>query len=186
MNYNLPVMEFRWLWLVFFTHVGLCSRPSNDRQVSLQSTGDRVQVTLLYEALCPFCQLFFRNQLVPLMRSGLEKYIQLELVPYGNGHVSNHTVQCQHGPSECQLNTAHLCAMRVLKDNKKSFDAIACMETNQQPDKTMVNDWTDCLEASDRTKIVGCMKSQGTALLKAAAMRTDAFSHRYGGVPKEQ
>lgn len=177
-------MKLNTYSVALLAHVAHAAHKPQESQVALQAA-PRVHVTLLYEALCPFCQLFFKNQLVPVMRSGLERYVQLEVVPFGNGHVAGHSVECQHGPAECQLNMAHLCAMKVVEKGR-AFDALSCMETSQRADRTVVSDWKECLEASELAKIEACMQKEGTSLLKEAASRTEQFAHRYGEIWKAE
>lgn len=47
------------------------------------SKNEPVQLTLIYESGCPGCQQFITEVLYPQM-SKLGRYINLELVPYGN------------------------------------------------------------------------------------------------------
>lgn len=44
----------------------------------------RVKISLLYEGLCPGCQQFILNVLYPQIYKGLERIVDIELVPYGN------------------------------------------------------------------------------------------------------
>lgn len=47
----------------------------------------QVPVTVYYESLCPDSKAFIVEQLTPVVRSPLGKYVDLMLVPYGKSSV---------------------------------------------------------------------------------------------------
>ncbi|KAL1492143.1 hypothetical protein ABEB36_012631 [Hypothenemus hampei] len=99
---------------------------------------DVVQVQLYYESLCPYSIDFIVNQLYPAYKD-LSKYINLELVPWGNAHETtvNGTKQvtCQHGVDECYGNKVHSCALNITSvDISTAF--IACAEGADSPTET--------------------------------------------------
>lgn len=56
----------------------------------------KVSVDLFYEALCPYCQKFITNRLIPLMKSDVGQEVALRLYPYGNVEVlSDGSFNCQ-------------------------------------------------------------------------------------------
>jgi len=61
-------------------------------------------VTLMYEALCPYCQRFIANHLGALYNNYKDQ-VELELVPWGNSILlRNGQISCNHGPKECDAN----------------------------------------------------------------------------------
>ncbi|XP_020702080.1 gamma-interferon-responsive lysosomal thiol protein [Dendrobium catenatum] len=77
----------------------------------------KVSLALYYEALCPFCSRFIVFSLSKIFSDGLISIVDLRLVPYGNAMIEpNSTILCQHGPSECFLNTVEACAINSWPD----------------------------------------------------------------------
>lgn len=57
---------------------------------------EKLELTLYYEALCPFCENFIVNYLYKLFDNGLISIVDLKLSPYGNAKIrSNGTIVCQ-------------------------------------------------------------------------------------------
>ncbi|KAJ0792262.1 putative gamma interferon inducible lysosomal thiol reductase GILT [Helianthus annuus] len=60
------------------------------------TTGDKVELSLYYEALCPYCENFILNYLYKVFDNGLISIVDLKLSPYGNAKIrSNGTIVCQ-------------------------------------------------------------------------------------------
>ncbi|KAF5812962.1 putative gamma interferon inducible lysosomal thiol reductase GILT [Helianthus annuus] len=60
------------------------------------TTGDKVELSLYYEALCPYCENFILNYLYKIFDNGLISIVDLKLSPYGNAKIrSNGTIVCQ-------------------------------------------------------------------------------------------
>jgi hypothetical protein len=66
----------------------------------------RLNITLLYETHCPYCQDYIVKNLYPLVWRAYKDMVNIKLVPWGNarrdeaGHI-----QCQHGQKECDGTT---------------------------------------------------------------------------------
>ncbi|KAI3896615.1 hypothetical protein MKW92_001878 [Papaver armeniacum] len=59
------------------------------------------------------------NYLPQMFTNGLIDIIDMQLISYGNAKITSDTViTCQHGPTECELNTVEACA---LQDNHFNF-----------------------------------------------------------------
>lgn len=147
--------------------------------------GKKMKLTLLYESLCPDCQMLIRDVIYPQVWKYGKDFIDLELIPYGNArHTSGangtYQISCQHGPVECKLNKLHSCVIHQLVDVSRWFPFIYCMEVaisgGQEPDKATQQCYTQLgIKASEQNKITECTKGpQGDQLQKAAADRTDA------------
>lgn len=95
-----------------------------------------VEVTLFFEALCPYCRNFVQGQLYPtwrrLRKTGILKVV---LYAYGNAYErwdgGKWVYRCQHGARECQLNLFETCAFKILNDDQK-VPFIHCLEANPQ------------------------------------------------------
>ncbi|KAB2616603.1 gamma-interferon-inducible lysosomal thiol reductase-like [Pyrus ussuriensis x Pyrus communis] len=85
---------------------------SADRTPPLDS--GKVSLALYYESPCPYSANFIVNYLVKLFKDELISIVDLKLSPWGNAKLrSNDTFTCQHGPSECLLNTMETCATEI-------------------------------------------------------------------------
>ncbi|KAK1365537.1 Gamma-interferon-inducible lysosomal thiol reductase [Heracleum sosnowskyi] len=104
----------------------------------------KVNVSLYYESLCPFCGNFIVNQLGKVFETDLISIVNLRLIPWGNAHrVTNITWTCQHGPDECLINTVEACAVNLWPDPKVHFKLIQCIERLTLGGKQ--NLWRSCL-----------------------------------------
>ncbi|MCD9644713.1 hypothetical protein HAX54_033134 [Datura stramonium] len=102
-------------WLMFQPHVS--------------SSQDKVNLSLYYESLCPYCADFIVNQLVKVLETDLGSIVNLRLVPWGNTQIApNSSWICQHGTDECQLNTVEACAIKVWSNLEMNFKFISCVE----------------------------------------------------------
>ena len=55
---------------------------------------EKVNITVYYESLCPDSIEFITGQLYPTYQS-LEKYLNVEFVPFGNAEVNNYFLYIQ-------------------------------------------------------------------------------------------
>ena len=78
-----------------------------------EAANDKVNFSLYYETLCPYCRQFITNQLSRAYDNILD-IINITIIPYGNAHeIFDTTSQtykftCQHGPDECVGNLIHV------------------------------------------------------------------------------
>ncbi|KFK23481.1 hypothetical protein AALP_AAs46213U000100 [Arabis alpina] len=101
---------------------------------------DKVKLNLYYESLCPYCQEFIVDDLVKLFDTDLHTITDLNLVPFGNAHVSDDlTVTCQHGEEECKLNALEACAINTWPNPKLHYRYIRCVEQNTE-------NWESCFK----------------------------------------
>ncbi|VDM68169.1 unnamed protein product, partial [Strongylus vulgaris] len=87
----------------------------------------KVDLTILTEALCIDCQRFFVNQLYPLL-TNLNSIINFDIVPYGNAHIKDGKIICQHGEEECKINKYHSCMIDVIKHQYELVSLLYCTE----------------------------------------------------------
>ncbi|XVE76610.1 hypothetical protein DITRI_Ditri12bG0187000 [Diplodiscus trichospermus] len=116
--------------LVIFIHPSLSSPDNNITKAQSHVKPKKVNLSLYYESLCPYCRSFIVTQLVKVFNTDLLNIINLRLVPWGNAQLvkSNKTITCQHGEDECYLNTIHACAINIWPDLRKHFNFIYCIE----------------------------------------------------------
>jgi len=80
---------------------------------NVRDENDKVNVTLYYETLCPYCQQFITTQVAQAFSTILD-IINITLVPYGNAHETYqpdtqlYQYVCQHGADECLGNLIHV------------------------------------------------------------------------------
>nr|XP_027205503.1 gamma-interferon-inducible lysosomal thiol reductase-like [Dermatophagoides pteronyssinus] len=148
------------------------------------------QISLYYETLCPDSRNFFRNQLYPTYEK-LNRYMDVELVPFGNANVSyprhdNKPVfRCQHGPKECYGNRVQSCTIEMLKNTDLSIRFVHCMFDQK--------DWLETSQTSRRCaeqmqldwpKISSCADgSEGERLLIANSLKTFNLNPEHTYVP---
>jgi len=161
---------------------------SQCKAYNTSASGKKLKLTLLYESLCPDCQILIRDTLYPQVWKLGRDFVDLELVPYGNARHGTATpngtydISCQHGPVECKLNKLHSCVIHQLVDTSRWFPFIYCMETavsgGTDPDEATKQCYKDQgIKATEQKKIDECAQGpQGDQLQKAAADRTDAIT----------
>ncbi|PAV63380.1 hypothetical protein WR25_06317 [Diploscapter pachys] len=111
-----------------------CDSPQSAQQCGVQRQCDSLRqsrrplkVTLIYEALCPFCQKFISNQL-PAIFNKFQGQFQLELVPWGNARIMRDgSFSCNHGQKECDANRLQSCVLDILSV-KLALPFIVCFE----------------------------------------------------------
>ncbi|RCN45583.1 gamma interferon inducible lysosomal thiol reductase [Ancylostoma caninum] len=92
----------------------------------------RINITVLMEALCPGCQHFIVDELYPNIYKNFAGFVNIEFVPYGNAKVVNGTIQCQHGPEECSINRFESCLIDSVQTQELYVPLIYCIESNLQ------------------------------------------------------
>lgn len=144
-SYNFLLLPLILLLSSCFSAVS--SDPLVHHDVSAEVTGShqRVELSVYYEALCPYCGNFILNQLVELFKTDIVQVVDLKLIPWGNASVKDKSVitcqvikhskkniniinswRChllyttisalQHGPDECRLNTMEACIIQTWPD----------------------------------------------------------------------
>ncbi|XP_021909823.1 GILT-like protein 3 [Carica papaya] len=129
--------------------------------VFLPSDSDKVSLDFYYESLCPFCARFITKFLVKLFDSDLISIVDLHLSPWGNAKIrGNSTFDCQHGPSECLLNTVEACAIDAWPELNEHFPFIYCVESLMVEGKH--TEWKSCFEklGLDPKPILDCYDSE--------------------------
>ncbi|KAK0394231.1 hypothetical protein QR680_000639 [Steinernema hermaphroditum] len=86
-----------------------------------------IKLTLMFEALCPYCQKFITHQLGNIYNQ-FQNAMELELVPWGNSRLlRNGQISCNHGQKECDANRLMSCVIDAVKV-KQALPFIVCLE----------------------------------------------------------
>ncbi|KAK5967454.1 Gamma interferon inducible lysosomal thiol reductase, partial [Trichostrongylus colubriformis] len=88
----------------------------------------RINITVLMEALCPDCQEWIVKTLYPTVFKNFSEFVNIELVPYGNVKIVNGSVECQHGPEECSINRFESCIIEFMPSQSEHIPLIYCIE----------------------------------------------------------
>jgi len=104
-----------------------CGFTEKCKQFRRSSYNKPVSLTLLYESLCPGCSQFITQVLSKASAKFSEKYLKVELIPYGNARRQDNstTFTCQHGEEECKGNKFESCVLRFIA---KPLPFIVCLE----------------------------------------------------------
>lgn len=82
-----------FLLLIIFSSANLS--PSSASPIAV-AAGEKVELSLYYEALCPYCENFILNYLYKIFDNGLISIVDLKLSPYGNAKIrDDNTIVCQ-------------------------------------------------------------------------------------------
>ncbi|KHJ74789.1 gamma interferon inducible lysosomal thiol reductase, partial [Oesophagostomum dentatum] len=90
----------------------------------------RINITVLIEALCPDCQRYIVEDLYPNIYKNFAGFVNIELIPYGNARIVNGSIQCQHGPEECSINRFESCLIDSVQTQDQYVPLIYCLENN--------------------------------------------------------
>lgn len=142
-------MEARLLFvfIICLFSVNTCSSSSSSDFIEIVPLKEveKVQVTVYYESLCPYCENFIVNYLIDVFTEGIDAIADVKLFPYGNAKVnSNGNITCQHGEQECLLNTVEACAINTWPDVHDHFPFIFCVERYLYHDK--FDQWESCFD----------------------------------------
>lgn len=143
MAYAEPVSTFFLSFVLLFLF--LFSSPSHSTSDNDDAAAaSKVNLSLYYESLCPYCENFIVNQLQKVFESDLISIINLRLVPWGNAQrITNTNWTCQHGPNECKFNTIEACAIYLWPAPEVHFRLIHCIERLSLEGRQ--NQWQSCL-----------------------------------------
>ncbi|XP_057514023.1 gamma-interferon-responsive lysosomal thiol protein [Actinidia eriantha] len=170
-------------YLLFFTPFTPISAALSSS--SPPDSSEKVPLGLYYESLCPYSANFIINYLFKIFENGLISVVDLNLFPWGNAKIrGNNTFSCQHGPSECLLNTIEACAIEAWPDLNKHFSFIYCVETLVYERK--YPEWETCFDklGLDPTPITECYSSgYGNELELQYAAQTNALQPPHEYVP---
>ncbi|XP_073289222.1 gamma-interferon-responsive lysosomal thiol protein-like isoform X1 [Primulina huaijiensis] len=127
---------------------------------SVLDSEDKVNLSVYYESLCPFCANFIVNHLVKVFQTDLISIVNLRLVPWGNTQISpNNSWICQHGADECQLDVVEACAINKWPTVETHFKFIYCVETLHLMNRH--TDWQSCFGSTglDPKPLENCYNS---------------------------
>ncbi|KAJ1371555.1 hypothetical protein KIN20_033524 [Parelaphostrongylus tenuis] len=76
---------------------------------NLTTFNKTINITVLIEGLCPYCEKWIVEELYPNIYENFAEVINIEFVPFGNAKNKNGTITCQHGEEECRINRFESC-----------------------------------------------------------------------------
>ncbi|KAL2330689.1 hypothetical protein Fmac_018270 [Flemingia macrophylla] len=126
------------LFFFIFTieSVGSSYHPSEDSPFASQ----KVNLSVYYASLCQPCATFIVKNLEGIFHGDLINIVNLQLVPWANASVdkTNHSIICQNGPDECELNSLEACALTVFNDVNKHYALIPALSFWQLREGTRI------------------------------------------------
>ncbi|XP_041023833.1 gamma-interferon-responsive lysosomal thiol protein-like [Juglans microcarpa x Juglans regia] len=181
------VIVFFWtLLLSSFLHA-IPAYPTDDSLIKVSATdSQKVNLSLYYDTLCPFCATFIVKNLTGVFYEDLINIINLRLVPWGNSYInkSSNGIVCQHGPDECILNILEACAIDVLQNVNKHYALIYCFEFLAIEGRQ--KDWKSCFTSLGLPKkpVLDCyISGNGTKLVQKYADETARLNPPHTFVP---
>ncbi|KAH8421228.1 hypothetical protein KR009_006119, partial [Drosophila setifemur] len=138
-----------------------------------------VLVVVFYESLCPDSKYFLTKQLLPAFKIA-SSIMEVQLVPYGKATTSNTEgklyFDCQHGPTECQANIYHACAVEIIKDPMLRLEVISCMIRDNRLPQSALHKCAKQHKVENIDIIQKCFDSdKGFQLLKLNGEATNAL-----------
>ncbi|KAL0333172.1 UNVERIFIED_CONTAM: GILT-like protein F37H8.5 [Sesamum angustifolium] len=113
----------------------------------IDDSENRVNLSVYYESLCPYCANFIVNHLVNIFHTDLLNIVNLRLVPWGNTRIgSNDSWICQHGVDECELDVTEACAINTWPRVEAHFKFIYCVERLHLMNRHA--EWPSCYAAN--------------------------------------
>ncbi|XP_014289167.2 GILT-like protein 1 [Halyomorpha halys] len=96
-----------------------------------------VPVSVFYESLCSDSIKFFTTKLIPTFTDKNFNFYtispKVDLIPFGKANKTGDTYTCQHGPSECDGNKVHACAIKFITDQTTLLNYIGCLMNASTP-----------------------------------------------------
>jgi len=108
----------------------------------VEGVNDKVNFTLYYESLCPYCRQFIVAQISKAYQTILD-IVNITIVPYGNAKETYqpatqlYKFTCQHGPDECLGNLIHTCALNFYPKIEQYIGFINCTEATSGDVRTV-------------------------------------------------
>ncbi|KAK7395072.1 hypothetical protein VNO78_15614 [Psophocarpus tetragonolobus] len=112
----------------------------------------KVNLSVYYASLSQPCATFIIKNLEEIFQSDLINTVNLQLVPWANAYVNktNHSIICQNGPDECELNSLQACVLNVFNEVNKHYALIYCFEFLVIQGRQ--KNWQDCFSQLDLPK----------------------------------
>ncbi|CAO4365348.1 unnamed protein product [Caenorhabditis nigoni] len=150
----------------------------------------KINITVLIEALCPDCQNFLTKQLYPVVFKNFGDFVNIELVPFGNAKIQEDgTIKCQHGEEECSINKFEGCFIDSMAD-QSPLPTLSCIEESLQKKVEFADAVQQCFEklqiGGDIQRLTqSCLVSKLGADLqtRAAATTNNVWPEQHKFVP---
>ncbi|XP_050308177.1 GILT-like protein 1 [Anthonomus grandis grandis] len=94
---------------------------------ALFAYGQKVDISLYFEALCPDSLNFIINQLHPNWED-IKDHVNIKFIPFGKSHSLEGGTRfvCQHGSKECKGNRIMSCALHRIPDQTLQVQYLRC------------------------------------------------------------
>ncbi|CAD5212811.1 unnamed protein product [Bursaphelenchus okinawaensis] len=154
--------------------------------VAKKPTGNTVTLEVYMEAQCPDTSAFIHRQLVPTWaKLGHLQRINVTIVPFGKASCTpngeDFSCDCQHGPTECDLNAMMNCAMERLVQPREYVPLIGCIQGSDDVKSAAAKCFSP---GADKEWISQCARSKrGRYLLAMAGQRTNLLGPVFNFVP---
>jgi len=154
-----------------------------------------VEVEVFWESLCPDSYDLIHDQIKPVWSDpAFQQRVVFKM--YASGNVkqdrSSHTMACQHGADECELNLVHTCAQDIMPNNEYMQFALCMVDASLQafyasrriPMSHRIEEWLPGCAPEARAStlpqdIQDCVTSKhGMELDRAAMEYTTKSRHR--------
>ncbi|KAL8036771.1 hypothetical protein ABFX02_12G180400 [Erythranthe guttata] len=166
-------------------HASAARIMETDNHDPFSDISNRVNLSVYYESLCPYCANFIVNHLVNIFQTDLINIVNLRLIPWGNTQIQpNDTWICQHGIDECKLDVTEACAINEWPQVETHFRFIYCVERLHLMNKH--TQWQSCFASNgfDPKPLDNCYNNGlGYQLEKTYADETANLNPRHKFVP---
>jgi len=127
---SLATLAIVIIWIIYSLY------QNDGKFVNPRVKGQKVNVTVFYEVLCPDSKSFILHELYPTWEK-VPEIMDIHYRPFGKAHINkngdDYQFSCQHGPTECLGNIVHSCAIKYVP---QPLPYIKCMmENNYEPMK---------------------------------------------------
>uniref|UniRef100_A0A915PJB8 Uncharacterized protein n=1 Tax=Setaria digitata TaxID=48799 RepID=A0A915PJB8_9BILA len=146
-----------------------------------------VDLSVYIEAQCPDTSRFIHRQLLPTWQElSVTSRIKIKIVPFGkakcNPASSDYSCECQHGPTECELNQLMNCVIEMIRDPNQYVPVISCIQGRRDIRSAGLKCLTK-LQISTKS-ILRCAQGQdGRRLLAEAGAETERLQPPLSFVP---
>ncbi|CAD6192462.1 unnamed protein product [Caenorhabditis auriculariae] len=169
------------LWCSSDKIIKQCGFEEHCQRFKSATWNQRVNITVLVEALCPDCQQFIANQLYPVIYKNFRDVVNIQLVPFGNAKIQpDGSIVCQHGEEECEINKFESCLINSFESQDEYVPVIFCIESQLKDKVAFATATEKCFQKFNVTEDVqrmtqSCLVSNiGARLQKKAADLTNS------------
>uniref|UniRef100_A0A0N4ZAU0 Gamma-interferon-inducible lysosomal thiol reductase n=1 Tax=Parastrongyloides trichosuri TaxID=131310 RepID=A0A0N4ZAU0_PARTI len=156
--------------------------------LNIDKTGEKILISIYMEAQCPDTTHFIHKHLVTTWNNlGSTGLLNVQIIPFGKARCEavgdDFKCECQHGESECDLNSLMNCAMHYIKDPNRYIPLVGCIQGKEDLNSAI----NQCLKTKEPSlsKIISTcsVEKEGRVLLAMAGRRTASLNPGISFVP---